>query len=85
MHEEVTKKVDTLYAAYGSDSGVLFGIPPQYRGGVEMVAMHMMNDVDQDVEDLLAARQTTFVRCPACQRYREKGYPCQFCGDQHET
>ena len=32
--KEITERI---YEAYGTDSGVLFGIPPAYRDEVEMV------------------------------------------------
>jgi len=37
ISEEAKRITRKVYELYGSDSGYLFGIPPEYRWGVEAV------------------------------------------------
>lgn len=38
--EEITKHI---YAAFGSDTGYLFGIPPEYRSAVQSIVKQILN------------------------------------------
>ena len=39
---EYTEAVEKLYQYYGTDSGVLFGIPPQYQPSIVAVVKAVM-------------------------------------------
>ena len=41
--EEITKKI---YDAYGSSSGILFGIPADYRKSVEAIVKAVLREIE---------------------------------------
>ena len=41
--KEVTKLTDAIYKAYGTDSGILFGLPPHKRAIVEAIVTATLN------------------------------------------
>lgn len=42
--DEIT---DTLYAAYGTDTGILFGIPAQYKSVITTIIRFTLEEEDQ--------------------------------------
>jgi hypothetical protein len=48
LHEvqvEVAQLTQKIYDAYGTDSGVLFGLAPHYRGVIEVIVKEVLTEL----------------------------------------
>jgi len=44
--------VKTIYAAYGTDTGILFGIPSEYKGAVKVVVELVLEEEEKGEEGI---------------------------------
>ena len=66
ISNETRKVISQIYAAYGTDSGIIFGIPADCRNAVEIIAQLIIEKwqetLNEDKENLQGIGEQVFAK-----------------------